>query len=76
MEYVHTAIFGCPKCHRPIPLVMLIPEIWPDEELDNHKFSLRCEDPCCGWKGELPGTKMVERGRTPWPYRSGERIPA
>ncbi len=75
MEYVHTAIFGCPKCHRPIPVVMLIPEIWPDEELDQRKFSLRCEDPRCGWKGELPGTQMVSRDRVEWPYRR-EPVPA
>lgn len=69
MEYAHDLLFECPRCSRPVPLLLLLPEMWPDSELDLRTFTLRCPDPLCGWKGDLRGTRTVKRTLVQWPQR-------
>lgn len=69
MEYAHALLFECPRCARPVPLLLLLPELWPDSELDVRTFTLRCPDPTCGWRGDIRGSSTVKRDLIQWPHR-------
>jgi len=48
-------IFKCPKCTWWIAGTYISPEPLTKLQVDEQMFDLKCEEPGCGWSGQLAG---------------------
>ena len=69
----HVLLFKCPKCRRPIPLVMSTASPldggYSLEEAKGRTWELAClERSHCGWAGSQVGAESKEAFTVPWPY--------
>ncbi len=62
MTFVHSLLFRCRECKRPLSLCVMSTER-NNEKIDGNSFNLLCQ---CGWSKSVLGMQAIRHWVVPW----------